>query len=106
MDRYALALDQGKGAHIIKAVGLVGVVMGHQDGIEAPYTGPNTLQAKVWRSVDQGRRIVLGPLPGQSAHQHRTARAMVFRLIGIANAPVSIGARHTRGRARAKDRKF
>jgi hypothetical protein len=63
MDRNPLALDQGEGAHIIKAVGLIGMVMGHQDGIEAPYPGPNALQTKVWRGVDQSGCVVLGALP-------------------------------------------
>jgi hypothetical protein len=52
MDRYALALDQGKGAHIIEAMGLIGMVVGHQDRVEASNPGPNALQTKVWRGVD------------------------------------------------------
>ena len=73
---------------------LVGVVVGQKSGIQASRAGVRGLSHEIRRSVDQRGRPALGIAIVLAPHELGTARAAIARVMRIASAPVSVGARH------------
>ena len=90
-DFYLLPPCVNHGAHIVYAVGLVGVVMRLKNRIQPSGVGVYELGAHVRRGVDENAGLAaLSCL----LHQKRASSSVVFRMIGIAVSPRPIEARH------------
>jgi len=89
VDRAAL-LDVER-AQVVDAVGVVGVLVGVEHGIEVIDVGCQELLAQVRRSVDQHAGDSSGAAPFD---QKRSAPAPVLRITRIAGAPAQGRARH------------
>ncbi len=83
-------------AHIVDALGVVGVVVGVEDRAHLPDAGIQALRAQVRRGVDQDRGVAL-------PQGNRDTAAPVLRVVGIAVAPMRPQQRDAAGAAAAED---
>src|SRR4051794_35816797 len=88
-------------AQVVDAVGMVGVLVGVEHGVDPIDLGVEKLLAQVGRCVDQHARDA-----GVAAalHQERCAAAAVLRVVGIGVAPAERRAWHAARGAAAEDR--
>ena len=87
-------------AQVVDPMGVVGMLVGEQHGVEPVHVGVEQLLAQVGRGVDQDAgHAVAVPL----LHQQRAAAAAVLRILRIAGAPAERRPRHAGGRAAAQD---
>ena len=98
----ARPLPDEEGPDVVDPVGLVGVVVGQQEGVEAPGAGLGGLPAQVGRGVHQDGRG-LGRVGRRATDQEGTAGAEVARVGGIALPPVAVRPGHAAGGAAAED---
>ena len=87
-------------ANIIDAMGVVGMRMREDDGVEPAHLGVEELLAQIRRGVDENghRSLALARLEEQGA-----ASAPVLRILRIAIAPIPANARHASRRAAAEN---
>ena len=89
-DRHTFAAVDDEGSQIVDAVDVVGVRMSVNHGVGPIDPGRNHLFAKIRAGIDNDDRFaVLAEL----LDQQRCSAAAVFRVFGIAIAPVSADAR-------------
>src|SRR5579883_2986038 len=97
-------LDEQR-AQVVDAVSMIRVLMGVEHGIEPVDVGIEQLLAQIRRRIDQKARNTT--CRGTTAFdQKRRAAAAVLRIVRIARAPTQGRARHSGGRAAAKDREL
>ena len=100
-DRDTFALQIGKGPKIVDAMGLVRMVVGIDNTIDARHVRRDHLFAKIRRCInhdtrDSPARIKVGPT-GRPLDQQGTAATPVPRIVRVAVTPIAIGSRHTAG---------
>ncbi len=88
-------------AQLVDAMGVVGMLMGAEHGIERVDAARQHLLAQIRRGIDQDARCAR-PCPA-ALEQQRAAQAPVARLLGIAGAPLIADARHAARRSAAQD---
>src|SRR5262249_8589074 len=103
VDRDALAAVDEEPAQVVDAVGMIGMLVRVEDGLERVDLGVEELFAQIRRRVDQHP----GGADGAAAlDQQRGAAAPVLGILRIAVAPAGSGPRHAAGRATAENGKF
>src|ERR1700678_2859591 len=100
IDRNAPALMQHDRSEIVDAVGLVGMLMGQEHGVDVVNMGIDQLLAQIRRGIDHDPRYsAIRCLLGQQ----RATAAAVPGIVGIARAPAERRARHTGGGSAAEN---
>jgi hypothetical protein len=88
-------------AQIVDAVNMIGMRMRIEDRVDSLDVRCNHLLAKIRSGIDDdGGRAAVG---AGLFDQQGSAAAAVFRVDGVARAPVAVDARHAGRRAAAKD---
>ena len=90
-------------AQVVDAVGVVGVLVGVEDGVDPIDLGIEKLLAQIGRRVDQDPGDAAGVV---TLDQERRAAAPVFRIVGIAGAPAQRRPRHAGGGSAAENSEF
>src|SRR5262245_9761474 len=87
-NRHALAAVDEQAAQIVDAVGMVGMFVGEEHGVEPIDAGVEQLLAQVRRGIDQHAGDAVA---GAALHQERRAPAAILWIVGIAHAPAERG---------------
>src|SRR5690606_16468688 len=96
IDVDAAAIVERQDAEVIDAVGMVGVFVGIENGVDAIDLGVQKLLAQVSASVDKypcGLRNSVAP----GLDQQSAAAPAIAGFVGVADAPVVADARHAAG---------
>src|SRR4051812_3535608 len=101
VDVDAAAFVQEKPAQVVDAVGVVGVLVAVEHGIDPIDIGVDELVAEIRSGIDQHARDAVCTAP---LDQQRAAPPPVLRVAGIACAPAGAGPRHAARGAAAENR--
>ena len=82
-------------AHIIDAMGVVGMVMGVEDGVDMSGIGVEQLLANIGAGIDQDAGG--GTWGARFFNKNGAAQPCVFRVSGITLAPIAANSRHAAG---------
>ena len=95
IDRNAVALNEGERPKVVDPMDVIGMLMGVENGIQAPDIGSEKLVAQIGCGIDQhrGDRAVRAGF----FEQDRAAPAPVLGVRRIACAPADADARHAGG---------
>ncbi len=96
VDVDAATVVEGQYSEVVDAVGVVGVLVGVEHGVDTIDLGVEQLLAEIDAGVDQDSRWLFNTLR-PAFDQERAAAAAVARIRGIADAPVIADARDAAG---------
>ena len=102
VDIDRLAGFHEKRPQIVDAVGMVGMLMGEEDGVQFLDPGIQKLLPQVGRGIDQQAGCLAGG--GRFFDQQRASPPAVLRIVRVAIAPAERDPGHAHRRAAAQDR--